>query len=37
MPQSDSAARERAVQELIGVFREVPPVQLAEQLPLALD
>jgi hypothetical protein len=31
------ATREAIVQELIAVAREAPPVQLPEQLPLALD
>ena len=34
---ADPAARERAVQELVGVFRETRPVQLPEQPPLALS
>ena len=34
---ADPAARERAVQDLISIARDAPPVQLPEQLPLALN
>jgi hypothetical protein len=34
---TNAAEREAAVQDLIAVARETPPVQLPEQLPLALN
>jgi hypothetical protein len=34
---ASAEAREKAVQDLLGAFRESPPVELSEQLPLALQ